>query len=196
MSFFGTLITEAEDIGKYLHHNAKDVGHTATAIGTAAKSEGAKTIPDVVQKIDKAGADLKDKVDRDPDFQKPKETSSGPYDLVGLWPNPPAPSSQMPKVPPSVSSDIAKFLSVNKLQTTVGKGKDTIDVGEAIAQQIFAPVGENTIKNDEKYLKKTFEVKDEKTGYNLKGGHMFYKVPLGKNGVEEGLHSYLRAWEV
>ena len=194
MSLFGTIITEAEDIGKYLHHNTKDVGHTATAIGTAAKSEGEKTLPDVVQKIDKAGADLKDKVDRDPDLQKPKATSSGPYDLVGLWPEPP--SGQTPTVPPSFGSDIAKFLRANQLPTTVGKGKDTTDVGEAIAQQIFGPVGENTIKNDEKYLKKTFEVKDEETGYNLKGGHIFYKVPLGKNGVEEGWHSYLRAWEV
>ena len=191
MSFFGTLLTEAENIGEFVHHNAKDVGHTATAIGTAAKSEGEKTLPDLVQKIDKAGADLKDKVDRDPDLQKPKETSSGPYDLAGLWPSPP--SSRTPTVPTSFGSDINKFLTLNKLQTTVGKGKDAIDVGEQIAQQIFS---DNTIKNDEKHVKRTFDIKDESTGYNLKGGHIFYKLPLGKNGVEEGLHSYLRAWEV
>ena len=127
MSFISTLLTEAESIGKFVHHNAKDVGHTATAVGTAAKSEGEKTLPAVVQKTDEAGADLKDKVDRDRDLKKPKETSSGPYDLAGLWPSPP--SSQNPMVPPSYASDIEKSLTVNKLPTTVGKGKDAIDVG-------------------------------------------------------------------
>ena len=194
MSFFGTLLTDAENIGKFVHHNAKDVGHTATAIGSAAKSEGEKTLPDVVQKIDKAGADLKDKVDRDPDLQKPKETSSGPYDLAGLWPSPP--SSKTPTVPPSFGADINKFLTINKVPTTFGKGEGAIDVGQQIAQQMFSPVGDNTIKNDEKHVKRTFDVKDEKTGYNLKGGHIGYKVPLGMNGVEEAWHSYLRAWEV
>ena len=194
MSFFGTLLTDAENIGKFVHHNAKDVGHTATAIGTAAKSEGEKTLPGVVQNIDKAGADLKDKVDRDPDLQKPKETSSGPYDLVGLWPSPP--SSNMPKVPPSFGSDINKFLTLNNVPTTFGEGKEAMDVGAQIAKQIFDPAGQNTIKNDEKHVKKTFNVKDEKTGYNLKGGHIAYKVPLGKNGVDDAWHSYLRAWQV
>ena len=193
MTVFETLLTEAEDMGKFVHHNAKDVGHTATAIGTAAKSEGEKTLPNMVQKIDQAGADLKDKVDRDPDLQKPKETSSGPHDLAGFWPNPP--SSKNPTVPPSYASDIKKFLTLHNIPTAVGQGKDAIDVGESIAGQIFKPI-ENTVKNDEKRLKELFEVKDEKTGYHLKGGHHFYKVPLGKNGVEEGLHSHLRAWEV
>ena len=194
MSLYSTLVTEAESIGKFVHHNAKDVGHATTAIGTAAKSEGEKTLPAVVQKVDKAGADLKDKVDRDPDFQKPKETSSGPYDLAGMWPDPP--SSANPTVPPSYDLDIGKFLQINKLPTTLGEGKDAINVGEEIAKQLFDPVGGNTIKNDEKHVKKTFDIKDEKTGYNLKGGHIAHKVPLGKNGVEEGLYSYLRAWKV
>lgn len=192
MSPYQSLLTEPADIGQFVHKNAEDVGNAATAIGTAANSEAKKTVPDLVQNVDKAAADLKDKVDGDPDFQKAKESSSGPHDLAAFWPKPPTEGN--PKVPSAFSNDINKFLAHNGLPTTLGKEHNPIDVGEQIAQQIFSPV-EKTVKKDEQTLKKLFEVKNEETGEVIKGGHLYYKVPLGKDGGDDAWHSHLRVFK-
>ena len=183
MGFWDFAYTTAPEIGHYINQNAANVGHTATAMGVPALSTGEKLFPHLVQEIEKAGADLKNKVDRDPDLQKPKETSKGPYDLPAFWP-----------APPAYSSDINKFLTLNHLPTSVGEGKDATDVGQEISKQIFNE-GKN-LENDAKKFKNTFSVKDEKTGLDLQGGHVFYKLPVGKNGTDEGMLSHLRAWEV
>lgn len=172
MAPYDSLLTESEDIAKFINQNGKNVA---------------------AQKIKNAIADLKDKVDRDPDLQKPKETSSGPYDLAGVWPN--APTSEKPTAPPSIGSDIEKFLKSNNLPTTLGEGKDKIDVGHSIAEQAFGDVG-NAIEKGGNYLKKTFTVKHPSTDKEIKGGHVYYKIPYGNEGGDDRWHSLTRAWQV
>lgn len=192
MGYWDSAVTTAPEIGHYIHQNAENVGQAATAMGAPAIATGEKAFPHLVQQIEKSGADLKDKVDNDPDLQKPKEISQGPYDMAAFWPKPP--STEGPKTPPTFSSDINKFLTLNGVTNLLGEGKDAVDVGQAIAQQMFSS-GEKAIKNDEKYLKNTFNVIDKKLGTAISGGHVFYKVPLGNDGKDEGWHSHLRLWE-
>ena len=169
MAPYDSLLTEPEDIAKSINQNGKNAA----------------------EKIKNAIADLKDKVDRDPDLQKPKETSSGPYDLAGVWPN--APTKEKPTVHPSIGSDIEKFLKSNKLPTTLGEGKDKIDVGHSIAEQAFGNA-ENAIEKGGNYLKKTFTVKHPSGGQEIQGGHVFYKIPYGNEGNDR-YHSVLRVYQ-
>ena len=192
MGFWESAVTTAPEIGHYINQNAKDVGQVVTAMGVPAIATGEKAWPHLVQEIEKAGADLKDKVDSDPDLQKPKGNSQGPYDMSAFWPS--SPSTNNPQAPPPYSKDINKFLTLNGVPNLLGEGKDAVDVGEEIAKQMFSS-GEKAIKNDEKYLKNTFSVIDKKVGTAIKGGHVFYKVPLGNDGKDEGLLSHLRVWE-
>ena len=197
MAWWDFIVDTAGAIGGFVVDHAPDILNAAITIGSLIRSPTENILPDLVQAVENAQEKLKDLVELDPDLQRPesKETVSGPFDLVALWPSPPA--SNSPVVPPLVSSDINKFLTLNGVTTFLGEGKDAIDVGQHIAQQIFSTSkGKMIPLGDNKHYKELFDIKNLETGDEIKGGHIFYKIPLGNEGLDDAYHSHLRVWDV
>ncbi len=196
-----SLLTDTTEIGSSLLRNAGSKDSVMSAVEGLTSSGQPKTpdpkgnvLPDLVKELETDEAYLKGLADNDPDFETPQDKGNlQPYDLATFWPS--APTTESPTVPPSFSSNINKCLTLNAIPTALEVGKDAIDVGKTIAQQIFhaSPGIQVPIKENPKVLKELFDIQKE-GGAEIKGGHLFYKIPLGNKDLDEGWHSYLRVY--
>ena len=115
---------------------------------------------------------------------------SGPYDLPGLWPEPPVASE--PKPQPSVTTDIGKFLALNKLPNVLGKGDIIVNVGETIASRIFVPAPAQS--SEDSLTSVELSGVSTKDGTKITGGHVYYQIPLDNARYQAAWHSLLRLW--
>ncbi|MCJ1459600.1 hypothetical protein MMC28_009979 [Mycoblastus sanguinarius] len=207
MGFWDTLLHGAADIA---NHVIKNAGSIAEVVKTITEMTGATYFeadddPNMLHKLFHgfvaADNHLLNLVKEDKDLQAPsdsrirdgKASLSGPYDLSALWPSPP--SQIAPRPPPIVSADINKFLTLSGLPTSLGHGDGTTDIGLSIAQDMFSDSELSSGSSGGLTDKKNFTIKT-KEGYEIHGGHHFYKIPLGNPGTDVAWHSVLRLWTV
>ena len=201
MGFFDTILHSVPNI---LDWTLKIAGHIPSVVEAITKilphstvfdPEDEDTDPNMLVKLNNnfeaATRHLQKTVEGDASFKPPKGDTTtkvdGPYDLLALWPSP---ATQDGKLPPAVSADINKFLTLHKLPTSLGSAGD---LGAEIAKGMFDRTG-TSFATETGLRKKTFQVLNSDPKYEIHGGHMFYKIPLGNPGSDEAWHSMLRVY--
>ena len=200
MGFWSSLVDGVANAGSWVVNNA---GSIFSAVSTVAKvagivvteeeiaAEGDNVVGTLHSVMDQAARKLKKKAKTS---LKLTATASdqirlGPFDLSALWPT--TTTRDAPRVAPDLSADINRFLSLHKLPTVVGKGKNTEDLGQLLANQMFAESNMHTLDEDSNIQNIPVNIK---LGDNMiQGTHVFYRIPLGNPGSnDEALHSHFR----
>ena len=210
MGFWSTLVRGAVDVGHIIVNNSGSIFNAAKVIASVARAipitevvlfaegEDDNLLPKLHKELEQAADKiLQEAIALAPAPVIPNNdlgnasdvTRRGPIDLPGFWPLPPGSGNQ--KIPPAVAVDVNKFLGLQRFPHTHGEGGNTVDLGELIAQQMFAKANDPKPKPGVNFTLLKITAGD---GTLLTGAHVYYRVPLGDRNSQDGWHSHLRLW--
>ncbi|KAL8947328.1 MAG: hypothetical protein Q9222_006377 [Ikaeria aurantiellina] len=204
MGFWGSLVSGAASIGNWVANNS---GSIVSAVGTIARIAGKVLAEEDILADNNLLATLSEDLDEaanvlagyaKKEYPAPKIESEagfrlkGPYELPAFWPEPTTETTS--GIPPVISADVNKFLALNRLPNTLGEKSNATDIGNALAQLMFATQSARVIDRIGDIPIRAVDLKvTYPNNVILSGGNVWYQVPLGNSG-HAGWHSCIRLW--